>query len=76
MIDGIKAKIFRKKFTGIINLPADGLSDVVEHYGQLKGDSVPMQLVVIYNTKQLATEIAKALKDSTSNCGKSNNDSN
>lgn len=76
MISRIKEKIFKKELTGIIKLPADGLSEVAKHYGQLKGDYVPMVLVVIYNTQQLAAEIAKALKDSTGNCSKDNNDSN
>ena len=58
-----------------INLPINGLSPLVAHYGEKGGGDFPVLLVAIYNTDQLASEIAKYLKNDADDSSEGNNDS-
>jgi hypothetical protein len=59
----------------IIKLPLNGLNSLANYYKSSGVDDVPVILVAIYNTEQLAVEIAKALKDSAKDSSEGNNDS-
>lgn len=59
----------------VLNLPINGLSPLINYYESYGVDNVPVILVAIYSTEQLADEIAKRLKDCTSNCGEGNDES-
>lgn len=76
MFGNIRKRLSEYKFTGIIELPTNGLIPVVRHYNRIEGERVPMQLVVIYNVEQLAIEIAKHLNNSNGNATESNSDAN
>ena len=58
--------------TKVIMLPENGLSRLVNHYESSGGKDIPIILVALYNTEQLAVEIAKCLKNGTDNCCEGN----
>jgi len=69
-------KEISKVNAGVIELPINGLTSLIRYYKSYGADNVPVILVAIYNTEQLADEIVQRLKDCTSNCGEGNNESN
>jgi hypothetical protein len=56
-----------------VRLPIDALPPSFLKCKNIEGGKIQVNLVYILNTDQLASEIAKALKDSSNNSGKSDN---
>ena len=52
---------------GVVWLPRKKLDGLDQAYSAGDQDTVPVLLVCVYNVEQLATEIAKHLKESTNN---------
>jgi len=63
-------------FGATIDLPLEGMAKTaLSCYGNDRTQkTIPVSIVVIYNVEQLASEIAKHLKDGTSDGGERDND--
>jgi hypothetical protein len=64
MINPFRKRVKKVEYTGSLFLRLDRFSNLARDYGD-HSEVFPAKVVVLYNTKELAAEIAKALKDST-----------